>query len=52
MIDGFESRVWADHHHAFSNQIGNALKRFWAGFEAGHARLYDAPWRRPASPCR
>lgn len=44
--DEFEGRLWADHHHQFSDFAAGLFRDAAVVFRRLTARLYDAPWER------
>ena len=52
MIEDFASREWAENHQRFSEDVVNALRNLWRGFERLNAAQFDAPWRRRQSACK
>jgi hypothetical protein len=47
MRDGMEVRLWAEHGHAFSEQLAGLLAAAWTAFQRLNAIQFDAPWRQP-----
>lgn len=45
MIDGIDGRMWADHGHAFSESVAQALSKAMTAFQRLNAIQFDAPWR-------
>lgn len=50
--DEFEGRLWADHHHQFSDAAAALFNDTAHAFRRLTARLYDAPWQRSAPKSR
>ncbi|MCJ8156940.1 hypothetical protein [Sphingomonas sp. LaA6.9] len=50
--DEFEGRLWADHHHVFSEQVAALFADTALVFRRLSARLYDAPWERSERKAR
>ena len=49
MRDEIDSRIWAEHGHAFSSDLASFFARAAAAIDNGLRRLneieFDAPWR-------
>jgi hypothetical protein len=49
MRDEMDSRIWVDHHDAFSTDVARFLTSAVANIGAGFRRLneiqFDAPWK-------
>ena len=45
MIDHQESRIWANHHEAFSRWVADAIATVAKSLRALRRIQYEAPWR-------
>ncbi|HEY0130942.1 MAG TPA: hypothetical protein VGB57_06010 [Allosphingosinicella sp.] len=48
MRDEIDSRIWAEHGHAFSEDLANFFANIGAGFRRLNEIQFDAPWKRDA----
>lgn len=52
MRDEIDGRLWAEHHAAFSDSIGRALKAAGEAFRRLHDIQFSAPWRSSTDGAR
>ncbi|HEY0413707.1 MAG TPA: hypothetical protein VGD66_11235 [Allosphingosinicella sp.] len=50
MRDEIDSRMWVEHHEAFSSQVASLFAAAGEAFRRLNAIQFDAPWQRPAPP--
>jgi hypothetical protein len=48
MRDEMDSRIWAEHGHAFSEDLATFFANIGAGFRRLNEIRFDAPWKRHA----
>jgi hypothetical protein len=49
MRDEMDSRIWVEHHEAFSEAVGNFFAAAGLALKKLHEIQFDAPWRRDAA---
>lgn len=49
MRDEIDSRIWAQHGQAFSEDLANFFARIGAGLRRLNEIEFDAPWRHDVS---
>jgi hypothetical protein len=49
MRDEMDARIWAEHHHDFSEMVHKALEPVRAAFNSLHRIQFDAPWKKKRS---
>ena len=50
MLDGFESRLWAENHHLLSDALAELAKNTAYAFERFRVLGYRAPWDCEPAP--
>jgi hypothetical protein len=50
MRDQIDARLWTEHHHRLSDDVGRFFARLAAGYRRLQAIQYAAPWTSRAYP--